>query len=239
MTDAFDPGRLEPVTPSRGRFHTELDAIDDAFVAAAADVAEQLPQLTTAFLAGDRSVIADAVALSTRIGGSMDAIQDRGFVLLALEAPVGRDLRRLVALLRLASDVDRSAALLHHVCATLERFDPRYLDEALRDRLSEMATRSAQVFAAGVDAWRQADALAVFDVDDADSEVDRLQHLVLEQAGTMQDAGNETLVLGLIARYYERIADHGVTIAQDATFVVSAQRVKVGRQRAEAGRDGD
>lgn len=239
MSDAFDPGRREPVTPVRGRFHTELDAIDEAFIAAAGQVGDRLPELTAAFLAGERSVIADAVELSARIGHNMEVVQDRGFVLLALEAPVAQDLRRLVALLRLASDVDRSAALLHHVCATLERFDPRLLDEDLRHKLTDLAARAGEVFSAGVDAWRHKDALAVFDVDDADSDVDRLQQALLTRAGTMQDAGSETLVLGLIARYYERIADHGVAIAQDATFVAAAQRVKIGRQRAATGRDGD
>lgn len=239
MADAFDPGRLEPVTPSRARFHNELDAIDDTFVAGAVQVGERLPELTAAFLAGNQSVITEAVDLSVRIGERMEEVQDRGFVLLALEAPVARDLRRLVALLRLASDVDRSAALLKHVCATLDRFDPRHLDEDLRQQLSELASRSARVYTAGIDAWRHRDALAVMDVDDADEGVDRLQEFLLEKAAALEDAGNEMLVLGLIARYYERIADHGVAIAQDATFVATGQRVKVGKRRASADRDTD
>jgi phosphate transport system protein len=239
MSDAFEPGRPEPVTPARARFHNELDAIDDAFVAGAVQVGERLPELTAAFLAGDQSVMTEAVQLSVGIGERMEEVQDRGFVLLALEAPVAGDLRRLVALLRLASDVDRSAALLKHVCLTLERFDPRYLDEDLRQQLSELATRSGRVYTAGIDAWRHKDALAVMDVDDADEDVDRLQQLLLEKAAAMQDAGDEMLVLGLIARYYERIADHGVAIAQDATFVATGQRVKVGKQRASARRDTD
>lgn len=237
MSDAFDQGRPEPVTPVRDRFHNELDAIDDTFVAGAELVGERLPKLTAAFLAGDHAVIAEAVDLSVRIGERMEEVQDRGFVLLALEAPVARDLRRLVALLRLASDVDRSAALLKHVCLTLERFDPRYLGEDLRQQLSELAARSGRVFTSGIDAWRQRDALAVMDVDDADEDVDRLQQLLLQKTAGMQDAGDGMLVLGLIARYYERIADHGVAIAQDATFVATGQRVKVGKRRA-ADRDG-
>lgn len=237
MTDAFDRGHPEPVSSTRDRFHVELDAIDDTFISAAVRVGERLPPLTSAFLAGDRSVITEAVDLSVRSGELMEEVQDRGFVLLALEAPVSRDLRRLVALLRLASDVDRSAALLKHVCFTLERFDPRLLDEDLRQQVMELAARSGEVFTAGIDAWRHQDALAVLDVDDADAEVDRLQQVLLEKAAAMDDAGTEMLVLGLIARYYERIADHGVAIAQDATFVATAQRVKVGKQRRSAERN--
>ncbi len=76
------------------------------------------------------------------------------------------------------------------------------------------------------------------DVDDADEDVDRLQELLLERAAARDEIGDEMLVLGLIARYYERIADHGVAIAQDAAFVATGQRVKVGKKRRQAAENG-
>lgn len=228
-----------PGVPVRADFHAQLDAMDDAFVRAALQVAESLPRMTAAFLGGDHTVVQDAIELSVRVGEVIEEIEDRGFVLLAREAPVAGDLRRLVALLRLTTDVDRSAALLKHVCLTLERFDPRHLAEDLRAQLSELAERATDVFAAGIDAWRRRDALAVGDVDAADEGVDRLQQILLDRVATLDDAGGEMLVLGLIARYYERIADHGVAIAQDATFVVTGDRVKVGKKRVGAAPSGD
>ena len=215
----------------RGDFHGELDAIDDAFVAAGVEVVQALPRFTAAFLGGDRDSIEEAIDLSVRVSDTMEDVEDRGFVVLAREAPVASDLRRLVALLRLTTDVERSAALLTHVCLTLERFDPRSLPGGLRTQLSELADRSARVFSAGIDAWRHREPGAVHEVDDADEEVDRLQQLLLDDAAAIDEAGDEMLVLGLIARYYERIADHGVAIAQDATFVSTGERVKVGKRR--------
>lgn len=219
-------------------FHNALDALDDAFVAAALEVSQALPRLTTGFLGGDQAVIDEAIALSVRMGEVVEHIEDQGFVLLARESPVAGDLRRLVALLRLTTDVDRSAALLKHACLTLDKFDPRYLPEQLRAQVAELADRATQVFVAGIDAWRRRDALAVAEVDDADEDVDRLQELLLERAASIEDGGDEMLVLGLIARYYERIADHGVAIAQDAAFVATGQRVKVGKRRTAASADG-
>lgn len=212
-------------------FHQQMDQLDDQFVSAAVTVAEALPRLTTAFLSGDRSSIAEALDLSVQVGDAMEAIEDEAFRVLAREAPVASDLRRLVALLRMTTDVDRSAALLKHVCLTLDRFDPRFLPEDVRAQLAELAARAAKVFTSGIDAWRQHDALAVHEIDEADEDVDRLQQLLLERAAAMDEAGDEMLVLGLIARYYERIADHGVAIAQDATFVATGERVKVGKRR--------
>ncbi len=231
MDRPHPPPEPVPHVPVRADFHGQLDAMDDAFVAAALRVGESLPRMTTAFLGGDRAVMQEAIDLSIQVGDAVEGIEERGFVLLAREAPVAGDLRRLVALLRLTTDVDRSAALLKHVCLTLERFDPRFLPDELRGQLAELARRATDVFMGGIDAWRRRDALAVSEVDDDDEDVDRLQQLLLERAAAMDHAGDEMLVLGLIARYYERIADHGVAIAQDATFVVTGERVRVGKRR--------
>lgn len=218
----------------RADFHGQLDAMDDAFVRSAFEVGEALPRLTAGFLDGDLAVGRAAIELSTRVGQAVEHIEDTGFLLLARQAPVAGDLRRLVALLRLTTDVDRSAALLKHVCLTLERFDPRLLAPELQRQLGELADRSTQVFAAGIDAWRRRDPVAVTDVDDADEDVDRLQQLLLDRAAEVDEGGDEMLVLGLLARYYERIADHGVAIAQDAAFVATGERVKTGKKRQRA-----
>lgn len=219
----------------RRAFHQELDAIDDAFVAAGLRITDQMPQLTAAFMVGDRSVIDQADALAVEVADACEAIDDAGFVLLARQSPVGGDLRRLVALLRMTVDVNRSASLLRHAIRTLRTFDPRFLAEPVRSQLGEMATRSGDVFSAGLDAWRRRDPLAVSDVDRMDSNVDELQvSLLRETTDTGEDIGEGMLVLGLLARYFERIADHGVEIARDASFVATGQRVRVGRRRREA-----
>lgn len=232
MSSAPTPGQLpEPDRgpDRRGSLHRSLDAIDDAFTGASLRVAESIPELSRRFLSGDRGAAEVATTFARHVQRRCHEVDESGFVLLARQAPVGGDLRRLVALLRLTVDVDRSAALLLHVCQTLRHFDPRLLAAAERRQLEELAVRSGRVFRAGVDAWRCKDALAVNEVEVLDEEVDRLQRVVLEHAGDRRDGADEVLVLGLVARYYERIADHGVALARDATFVVTGERVNARR----------
>lgn len=211
----------------RRRFHGELEALDDEFVATALMVADALPRLTTAFFAADTSSIDDARSMAQRVYDRCRAIEDDGFRLLAIQAPVAGELRRLVALLRLATDVDRSASLLKHVSETLQYFDPAVLPEELRRTIRELAQRTTEVFRRGVEAWRQRDALAVVEVDQLDEGVDRLQEIIMESA-TSLGARDELLLLGLITRYFERIADHGVALAEDTVFVVTGERMHVG-----------
>lgn len=155
-------------------------------------------------------------------------MEDRGFLLLAREAPVGGDLRRLVAILRLVLAVERSGALLRHAAETVAGLDPAGLPDDLRELLDRLATASADVFRQGIDAWRQRDGLAVHEVDHADRDVDGLRQRLLVRAAQLASAA-DTMALGLLGRYYERIADHGVAFARDGAFVVTGLRLEAAR----------
>lgn len=207
----------------RGDFHRNLEALDEHLVEAGALIVAALPRLTRAFLAGDRASIEDAEEMAGDVQTRCAAVREQGFVLLARESPVGGDLRQLVAILRTTIDVDRSASLLKHVLRSLTWFDPSDLPPSLRGTLAELAVRSGQVFRGGVDAWRRRDALAVAELDAADDRVDALQEELLT-CSTEAGLGSELIVIGLLARYFERLADHGVVLARETSFVVTGER---------------
>ncbi len=207
------------------RFHTKLDDLDEQFTAAGVRIIEAMPRLVAGFLAGEQDVIAESRRLSDLVHDDCARIEDAGFVMLALHSPMGSDLRRLVALLRMCVDVDRSAALLRHVCESLRMSDPRDLPDPIGAQVRELAERAGEVFRGGMEAWRTKDSLAVNELDEADEDVDRLQQLVLDSAAADNAAADDRIVLGLVARYLERIADHGVAIARDTAFASTGERV--------------
>jgi phosphate transport system protein len=208
-------------------FHTVLDVLDDRFTAAGLLVVEQMPRLVEGYLRGDKAVLEPCRLMAADVAAECRAVEDTGFLLLARHQPVAVDLRRLVSLLRMCVDVDRSAALLRHVCETLRVVDPREFPEDLRTQVRELAERSAGVFRGGLDAWRAKDALAVNELDEDDEGVDRLQRVLLDTATEQAEAPEQRLMIGLIARYLERIADHGVAIARDTAFTATGERVEL------------
>jgi phosphate transport system protein len=209
----------------RREYIQHLEQTEDAFVAAAARVADAMGPVTRDFLEADTAAVERGQRMAREVHQACRDVEDQGFLLLARNAPVGGDLRLLVALLRLVHDVDRAAALLAHVPETLERFDPRFLPAEVRQQLEEMAARAADVYRAGLDAWRTRDTLAIADVATADEAVDHLQVALLESATRVEGLDDANQILGLLARYYERIADHGVALARDVAFVVTGERV--------------
>ncbi len=231
LPDPISSRAMPPLTAGRRELRTEyaewMDRIDDELVGGALLISEMLPRVTTAFLAGDRAVIAATRAMNTDVAERVRFVEEQGFLLLARQAPVAGDLRRLVSILRLITAVERSSALVGHVAQTLETVDPRLLPQPVRRQAEELGRRSAEVFRQGLDAWRQLDGLAVTELVTADVAVDRLARGLLGQADHLSDAA-DLIALGLLARYWERIADHGVSFAQHSTFAVTGERVEVG-----------
>jgi phosphate transport system protein len=132
--------------------------------------------------------------------------------------------RTVVTILRLVTHVDRASALLSHVASATDRMVARRLPLPLGALLGDLATRSSEVFRAGLDAWRTRDPRALREVVAADESVDALQVELLQQARDLSLSNDELVGLGLLARYYERIADHGVAFARDVAFVVTGER---------------
>jgi phosphate transport system protein len=230
-----EPTRRHDLPPLEGapvamrtHFQDWLDEIDDELVGGALLVSASLPRITRAWVAGDRSCVAEARSMEGDVCERTRRVEQQGFLILAREGPFGGDLRRLVAMLRLVFSVERSAALLLHVAETVERVDPRELPADVRDQADELGRRASEVFRRGVDAWRSRDGLAVHELNAADEVVDRLAIGLLERADDVESPA-EAMSLAQLARYWERIADHGVSFAQHSTFAVTGDRVEVGR----------
>lgn len=229
MTPAAQAGDRPPQAriphEARVEYQAWLDDVDDELIGAALRVVEALPRVTRALLAGDHGGIAVAHAVYGDVRDSCRRVDDQGFLLLAREGPVSGDLRRLVSILRLVHDVDRAGRLMEHIAQAVERVDPRSLPAELQGQLEELAIRSLEVFRRGVDAWRQRDALAIHELDRIDAQVDTLRTGLLLRANELGGVPGDMMLLGLLARYFERLADHGVAFAQHVTFAVTGARV--------------
>lgn len=207
-------------------FHTELEDLDHGFMRATGLIAEVLTDLarTTEDHTPPRLSLAGRIV--DNIDGRCRELEDAGHVLLARQAPVGGDLRRLIAILRQLTNTDRAARHTRHVLDGHRNLDAAALPAEISVLLTAMGQRTAEVFRDGRAAWSSNDALAINELDEADRDVDGLQLRLLEAAShSDQIHGEVRLQLGLLARHYERIADYGVSLARDAVFVVTGERL--------------
>lgn len=216
--------RREPAGP-RQRLQEQLQVLDERLIGLTRELGERIQPATNAFLEADAhtaSSLKDADVAMTR---QCTGLEEAGYMLLATQSPVATDLRRTIAVLRSANDVQRSGNLLTHVVESLAWVHPPSLPTELRDNIRQLGEVAAEMYVRAAVAWEQHDALAAEDLERRDDQVDLLQKELLSELYTGAQSIEESVSLGLIARYYERIADHSVELTRHLTFFLTGDRL--------------
>ena len=228
MSSAEDPLRWLDASRgehgSRPTFDQQLSDIDAKLVAVATIVSDLIPATTVAFLEADRARAAGNIRVDLEVDRRCAELEEECFAILARQAPVAGDLRRVISVLRCTSDVQRSGDLLRHVAESLAWVHPPAMKRELRDMIHRLGGVSGMVFSGAVDAWQRRDALAAVDLQHLDDEVDLLQKSLLTELYLGGQTVEEAVSLALICRYYERVADHGVEMARQVTYAMTGDR---------------
>jgi phosphate transport system protein len=210
---------------ARVRFQRELADCDDRLVAIGRRIAAAVVPVTETFLEADTHRAGELVHDDLNVDRQCLELEDACFLLLARQAPVAGDLRRIVGILRSGADLQRSAHLLRHVAESLTWVHPPSMPEELRQTVGQLGGLAAEILGGAVEAWHNHDGLAINDLDARDDQVDLLQKWLLTELYTGTQSVEEAVSLALIARYYERVADHGVEMARQVAYFLTGARV--------------
>jgi len=148
---------------------------------------------------------------------------------LALRSPVAQDLRLVIAVKSMATDLERVGDLARNIARSGERLAERSVTD-LPARLGRLEREATSLLRAALDAFRDLDAHAARNVIQGDDVVDALQdQLVRELVAHIGDHPNnasQAVDVILIAESLERIGDHATNIAEDVILVAEARNVK-------------
>jgi len=210
----------------REAFHEQLDTMFQDLAGICESVETAVRLATDALLQGDPSIAEQVISADADIDRARERVEDNAFLLLTLQQPVASDLRTVVAALRMVSELERMGDLSVHV-AKIARL--RVPNLAVPDAVRPTIERMAQVAEEMV--HRVSSIITERDIDDAlslahaDEEMDQLRRASFaELLSTDWDHGVEAAVdIALLGRYYERIADHAVSVANRVVFVVTGE----------------
>jgi phosphate transport system protein len=207
----------------REEFHSQLEAIRGALADMASLSAEAIDSATVSLLDADLDA-ADAVAkLDSQLEVARRATEAQTYDLLALQQPVAVDLRALVMAIKVGADIDRMGSLANHVAKVARRRHPAVaIPEQLIPvfrRMGDSAQRMAQSAAAVLASQDAADAGRLAVDDDA---MDGLRRSLFRTLLDEWPYGVEAAIdVALLGRYYERFADHAVSIADAVVYLVT------------------
>lgn len=205
----------------RRSFHDDLADLRGRVEVMAAVVVDGVGTVTDALLDDDIGAAARVVAADRRIDDVYPTVERDVFELVATQSPVARDLRFLMATLRIAMEIERSGDLVASVGRRVGTLDTTALTPEIRLLLAEMGVRAAAMFATAAAAYASLDAERARRLPTEDDAMDDLHRRLLQClfASAPHHVGT-TVELGLIARFYERVADHAVVVGERVGFVV-------------------
>jgi len=210
----------------RDAYHEELDSVGDGLVEMARLVGSAIGRATTALLDADLNVAESVIAADEKVDDLQRELENRAITLLARQQPVATDLRIVVTSLRMSADLERSGDLARHVAKLARlRFPESAVPRDLHSTILEMGHLAQRLMA------KAAEVIVTKDVDDAlqleadDDRMDELHRTLFQHL--LDDRwkhGIETAVdVTLVGRYYERFADHAVSVAKRVVYLVTGE----------------
>ena len=212
----------------RNAYFDQLDSIVDELVDMTQVVQVAVARATQALLTADAEIAERVISDDAAIDAARERVEERSFELLALQQPVASDLRMLVAALRMVADLERMGDLSVHVAKVARLRVPQVAVPAeIVPTIERMATVAEKMVGtvAGIIAERDVEGARQLEEDD--EEMDQLRRssfrLMLADSWPLgvAPAGD----IALLGRYYERIADHAVSLARRVVYLVTGETV--------------
>jgi phosphate transport system protein len=181
---------------------------------------------TKAILEADLAVAEEVISEDERIDALHHDLDSRILNLMARQQPVAGDLRTLVASIRMSSDIERMGDLAHHIAKLARmRYPACAIPPELVFIIQEMGEVAQRIMTKATGIISSRDTLAAVELEKDDDEMDKLHRRIIS---TLLEPnwkhGVETAIdMTLLARYYERCADHAVSIARRVYFLVKGE----------------
>jgi len=156
-------------------------------------------------------------------------IDEAVLLALALQAPVAADLRKVVAVKMIATDLERVGDLARNIakCALRLSLHPEVPVPLVLVRLARSAQRMLH---GALDAYASDDPEVARAVLDQDDDVDRQQDEVvrssLQEITGHPEQASQSVDIIFVAKHLERVADHATNVAEDVILVTEARNVK-------------
>ena len=210
----------------RSVFQDELDNVSQSLVDLTAMVSTSMTKATTAILSSDLKLAEEVIATDVKIDDYQHETDSRIIDIIARQQPVASDLRALVTALRMGSDLERMGDLAHHVAkvARLRHPNAAVPPELVAIIQSMGVTAVAITEKTGVVISTRNTQMALEVERDDDVMDDLHRKLIAVLIEPTWKHGIETAIdLTLLGRYYERYADHAVSISRRVYFLVTGE----------------
>ena len=210
----------------RDAYHEDLEGLTDSLVEMTRLVGSAVGRATQALIDADVQLADQVIAADETIDAIRRDIERRAFDILARQQPVASDLRTIVAALRMVTDLERSGDLAQHVAEVARRRYPASaIPASLRAVVLEMGQVAQRIIAKAGSVVSSRDVDGAREIERDDDVMDDLHRKLLRSilGGSWHEGIECAVDVTLIGRYYERFADHAVSVARGVIYLVTGE----------------
>jgi len=199
-----------------------LDQVNNLLVQMTELVGNAITQATQALLEDDLGIAEQVLSGDQAIDQLDEEVEALCFRISTLQAPMARDLRRVMAGIRIAASLERMGDLAVHIAKQVRlRYPSPSVPEELRHTFADMGMAASRIVAETGQVIASSDTSLAEKIGQHDDILDRL-HRELFTTVLSKDwkYGVEAAIdVTLLSRFFERFGDHAVTVAKRVTYI--------------------
>ena len=209
----------------RTRFDEQLELLHRELIEMGALCEEAIARVSRALTEGNAALCSSVPAIDAQIDEKERTIESMCLRLLLQQQPVAKDLRQISAALKMITDMERIGDQAEDIAEIIVFLGGRCDSDEIGALLREMALAAIKMVTESVDAYVKHDTMlaekVIAEDDIVDGWFDRVKHTLIRRMTTDPGEGERAVDLLMIAKYFERIGDHAVNVAQWVIFSVT------------------
>ena len=208
----------------QSRFEKQLAALNEQMVQMGSMVEQSIEMAASALVKQDTEKAEQVIEYATDVSNQERQIESACMKLLLCQQPVAKDLRTISSALKMITDMERIAVQSAEISElTIRMADTPYIKKL--EHIQDMAKETILMVVKSIEAFVNRDleqAQEVISMDDrADDLFIAIKNELIQLINEDTSNGEQATDLLMIGKYFERIGDHAVNIAQWVTFSIT------------------
>ena len=208
---------------TRSRFDEQLELLNRELIEMGALCEQVISMAARALMSGDTKLAAQITPLDGEIDQMERDVESRCLKLLLQQQPVAKDLRQVSAALKMVTDMERIGDQASDIAEIIGFLHGRGGEDCAF--IGQMGEATIRMVSGSIDAFVRRDTKLADEVIAHDDIVDayflKVKTALIQYIAASPDDGEYALDLLMIAKYFERIGDHAVNIAEWVVFAVT------------------
>lgn len=213
----------------RKMFEHALEGLREDVIKMGTEVEQMIQKTIQAIVTHDETLAQEVIAHDDAIDKMEVEIEQQCIQIISKEQPVARDLRLVMSILKIITDMERIADHCEDICTySIKIHDGEWShEESYKRHIEKMANNVQNMFAVTMDSFMQKDADKIKEICKYDDKIDEAfdkiwREIIAEMKGSEGFIKSGARYM-MIIKYLERMADHTTNIAESLVYNLTGE----------------